>query len=158
MPARILIAWILACWVLIARIPARWVLARRVLAGIARSRLIGPWRILAPRILATRILPTGILPTRISLTGWILLTSWIPGGRILTGLIGPWLIRPRILATVLRGKRVSGIGSLPCRIPTMGIPTRGILTGLIRTLIPSAKIMASGIARSLLLPVDGIWT
>ncbi|WP_024627455.1 hypothetical protein [Bifidobacterium sp. A11] len=138
---------------MIARIPARWVLARRVLAGIARSRLIGPWRILA----------TGILATRISLTGWILLTSWIPGGRILTGLIGPWLIRPRILATVLRGKRVSGIGPLTCRIPTMGILTRGILTGgiltgLIRILIPPAKIMASGIARSLLLPVDCIWT
>ena len=99
----------------------------------------------------------------ILLTGWILLTSWIPGGRILTGLIGPWLIRPRILATVLRGKRVSGIGSLPCQIPTMriltrGILTGGILTGLIRILIPTAKIRASGIARSLLLPVDGIWT
>ncbi|MCX8647628.1 hypothetical protein J3U01_04260 [Bifidobacterium sp. B4107] len=133
---------------MIARIPARWVLARRVLVGIALSRLIGPWRILATRILATRIL----------LTGWILLTSWIPGGRILTGLIGPWLIRPRILAAVLRGKWVSGIGPLTCRIPTMGILTRGILTGLIRTLIPSAKIMASGIARSLLLPVDCIWT
>ncbi|MCX8688163.1 hypothetical protein J3U06_08435 [Bifidobacterium sp. B4142] len=128
---------------MIARIPARWVLARRVLVGIALSRLIGPWRILATRIL---------------LTGWILLTSWIPGGRILTGLIGPWLIRPRILAAVLRGKWVSGIGPLTCRIPTMGILTRGILTGLIRTLIPSAKIMASGIARSLLLPVDCIWT
>ena len=153
-----MIAWILTCWVLIARIPTRWVLARRVLAGIARSRLIGPWRILSPRILAT-----GILATRILLTGWILLTSWRPGGRILTGLIGPWPIRPRILATVLRGERVSGIGPLTCRIPTMGILTRGILTGgiltgLIRILIPPAKIMASGIARSLLLPVDCIWT
>ena len=99
----------------------------------------------------------------ILLTGWILLTSRIPGGRILTGLIGPWLIRPRILATVLRGKRVSGIGPLTYRIPPMGILTRGILTGgiltgLIRILIPPAKIMASGIARSLLLPVDCIWT
>ncbi|MCT6874554.1 MAG: hypothetical protein M3Z43_05965, partial [Bifidobacterium sp.] len=77
------------------------------------------------------------------------MTSWIPGGRILTGLIGPWLIRPRILATVLRGERVSGIGPLPCRIPTMGILTGGILTGLIRILIPAANVMASWIARSL---------
>ena len=39
-----------------------------------------------------------------------------------------------------------------------GILTGGILTGLIRILIPPAKIMASGIARSLLLPVGCIWT
>ena len=115
--------------------------------------MIGTWRILAPRILAT-----GILPSRILLTGRILLTSWIPGRRILTGPIGPCLIRPRILFALLRGKRVSGIASLPCRIPIMGILTGGKLPGLIGALVPPADIMASGIARSLLLPVGCIWT
>ena len=40
---------------MIARIPALGVLTSRILAGIARSRLIGPLWILSARILSVRI-------------------------------------------------------------------------------------------------------
>lgn len=139
---------ILPARILIARMPTLGVLASWVLAGIARSRLIGPLWILTAKILPARIPATGILPSR------ILLTSWITGGRILIRPVGPCLVGPRILAAILRGKRVSGIVSLPRRIPAIGVLSGGIPTGLIGILIPAASIMAGGIARSLSLPLD----
>lgn len=122
--------------------PTLGVLASWVLAGIARSRLIGPLWILTAKILPARIPATGILPSRIT------------GGRILIRPVGPCLVGPRILAAILRGKRVSGIVSLPRRIPAIGVLSGGIPTGLIGILIPAASIMAGGIARSLSLPLD----
>ncbi len=122
--------------------PTLGVLASWVLAGIARSRLIGPLWILTAKILPARIPATGILPSRIT------------GGRILIRPVGPCLVGPRILAAILRGKRVSGIVSLPRRIPAIGVLSGGIPTGLIGILIPAASITAGGIARSLSLPLD----
>lgn len=58
------------------------------------------------------------------------------------------------MAAILGGARVSGIGPLTGRIPTIRVLTGGILTGLIGALIPDASIMTSRITLSLPLTVS----